>query len=51
MHVWADWIITLEATDFSAGTHHHVCRVCGAEESEPFDPLPTYRQGDSGPGV
>ena len=50
-HTWGPWTVTLETTDFSAGIRQHTCRVCGTEESEEFDPDPTYRQGDSGEGV
>lgn len=36
-HTYGDWIITKEATESSAGTHHKECTVCGKKtEDESF---------------
>ena len=34
-HFWGEWEIIFDATDHSAGSRRHTCRVCGTVEEEP----------------
>ena len=46
------WVVTVEATDHSAGVRKQVSQKCNFEEAEEtFDPEGTIRQGDSGDAV
>ena len=50
-HLFGEWEVLSEMTDFSRGLKRRVCQRCGYVETVEEWPEPTYKRGDRGDGV
>ena len=50
-HVFGEWTVVSEKTDFSIGVRERTCARCGLVERGEDWPSPLYRRGDKGEGV
>lgn len=45
-HIFGNWVIDRDATEYEAGLKHHDCTICGYRVSAPIDKLPhTHKPG------
>ena len=50
-HVWSEWQVESELSDFSIGLRRRTCSRCGETEEDRQVPSPMYKRGDKGDGV